>query len=208
MNDKVQEEIRKVYDFHRKRKAPGIPLGVLMVDMAYELLDGLYPARDSYTLNALCETRVCLPDAVQVLTGCTYANKYLRLDAAGNGRYALVLYNRETSIGFRVFVDVGRIDGAKYPYLKSFFEKTRDYNLKTRDEYSSETLREIYSAGRAILSWRKVKVNLPAKDDLALAAICRACGESFLVQPGCVPPEKCPYCVSVDAGDAVFTILE
>jgi len=210
MDARISEDIKKVYDFHRKKSAPGIPLGVYMVELAFELLDGLYPDRNSYVLNALCETRVCLPDAIQVMTGCTFANKYLRLDAIKNGRYALVLYNRDTSIGYRVFVDLKKIDGEKFPNLLAFFKKTRDYKVRSRDEYSKMTLEEIYAAGRSILSSMKVRVAIPAKDDIAPALTCEACGESYLVEGNAADAaqKKCPYCVSAQKGNAPFSILD
>lgn len=209
-----QERLKPLVDralaFHVKN-APGLIMGVYMVDLALELLDGIYPDRSSYTLNAICETRVCLPDAIQVLTGCTYGNKYLRLDAAGNGRYALVLYNRETAVGFRVFVDVAKIDPGEFPELHAFFKKTRDYSKKPRQQFSSDTISEFYRAGRSIFSCRKVKVNLPSKDPLEPASICTSCGESYLIPPRAATMRedgKCPYCVSLSSGAAPFEILE
>ena len=59
--------LEMVRDFHGY-VAPGMVLGGFMVDLAYKHL----PEGDHY--DALCETRACLPDAIQVLTPCTIGN--------------------------------------------------------------------------------------------------------------------------------------
>jgi len=208
--ERLKPQVEKTLNFHVKN-APGVVIGVYMVDLALELLDGLYPDRKSYVLNALCETNVCLADPIQVLTGCTFGNKYLRLNAVDNGRYALVLYNRDTSLGFRVFVDLKKINGEKFPELYAFFYKTRDYSSRSRSLISKATIEEFYRAERQIFSCQKVKVNIPAKDDLVPAAVCRNCGESYLVTPAKKKSGQnlCAYCEALAAGaDLLFEILE
>ncbi|HOD42866.1 MAG: FmdE, Molybdenum formylmethanofuran dehydrogenase operon [bacterium ADurb.Bin243] len=207
--EKLKPLIEKTLGFHVKN-APGVIMGVYMVDYAYELLDSLYPDRDSYVLNAICETRVCLIDAIQVLTGCTVGNKYLRLDALDIGRYALTLYNRDTALGFRVYMDLGKIDKNVYPELFAFFNKSRDYKSASRSTLSEKTIDEFYKAERSVLSFQKVKVNLPAKDDLAPAAVCAICRESFLI--ACsddLQNPVCGYCSKLAQNKAVpFQITE
>ncbi len=207
--ERLKPQVEKTLKFHVKN-APGVVIGVYMVDLALELLDGLYPDRKAYVLNALCETRVCLADAIQVLTGCTFGNKYLRLDAIDNGRYALILYNRDTATGFRVFVDLKKINPEKFPELHAFFYKTRDYSSRSRNDISKATIEEFYRAERQIFSSRKVKVNVPAKDELIPAAVCGKCGESYLVAAK-VSSEAdfCGYCEALAAGRAIpFEIME
>lgn len=50
------ERVRTFHDF----AAPGVVIGGIMVDLAYQYLpeEGLF--------NALCETPKCLPDAIQI----------------------------------------------------------------------------------------------------------------------------------------------
>lgn len=206
MNERLKKDVERILAFHVKN-APGVIIGVYMVDYALELLDGVYPDRDSYTMNAICETRECLPDPIQVMTGCTLGNKYLRLHAVENGRYALVLYNRDTSTGFRVYIDVTKIKREKYPQLFAFFNKCRDYKAVTRKELSRLTIEEFYSAGREIFSYQKVKVNIPAKDEQLPAKICSSCGESFLVS-GPFNGDLCDYCDDLKNGQSVpFEII-
>ncbi len=207
--EKLKPAIDKILAFHIKN-APGVIMGVYMVDYAYELMDSLYPDRDSYTLNALSETRVCLIDSIQVMTGCTVGNKYLRLDALDIGRYALILYNRDTGSGYRVYMDINKIDKDKYPQLYAFFNKSRDYKSASRKKLSEETISEFYRAERSVLSYQKVKVNLSAKDDIVAAAICVSCGESFLVSSDTlVDKPMCSYCGRLALGRFVpFTVTE
>lgn len=207
--ERLKPAIDKILAFHIKN-APGVIMGVYMVDYAYELIDTIYPNRDSYTLNALCETRVCLIDSIQVMTGCTVGNKYLRLDALDIGRYALILYNRDTGCGFRVYIDINKIDKDKYPQLYAFFNKSRDYKSASRKKLSQDTINEFYLAERSVLSYQKVKVNLPAKDDVVAAAICASCGESFLVSTDTAPDKPlCSYCGRLARGQFVpFTVTE
>ena len=207
--DRLQPLVSKTLSFHVKN-APGVVIGVYMVDYALELLSGLYPGRDSYTLNAICETRVCLADPIQVLTGCTFGNKYLRLNAVDYGRYALILYNRDTAVGYRVYVDIQKIDGGKYPQLFAFFNKSRDYKSASRSALGEETIREFYCAQRSIFSYSKVKINISAKDAVEPAAICSTCGESFLTSaPSISESPVCEYCSRLASKDSVpFEITE
>lgn len=209
--DRLKPAIEKVLGFHVKN-APGVIMGVYMVDYAYELLDSLYPDRGSYTLNAISETRVCLIDSIQVMTGCTVGNKYMRLDALDYGRYALALYNRDTGIGFRVYMDLAKIDANKYPQLHAFFTKSRDYKSASRSQLSDETMKEFYAAERSVLSFQKVRVTLPAKEKLVPAAVCSSCKESFLMADGRTDTENgplCEYCRRAAKGESLpFHVTE
>jgi formylmethanofuran dehydrogenase subunit E len=52
--------------------APGVVLGGVMVDLARRQLP------PEVLFDAVCETRHCLPDAVQLLTPCTLGNGWLK----------------------------------------------------------------------------------------------------------------------------------
>ena len=66
--------------------APGLVIGVKMVSLAMARLP-----RD-LIFDAFCETRSCLPDAVQLLTPCTIGNGWLRI--VDLGRFAVALYDK------------------------------------------------------------------------------------------------------------------
>ena len=184
----LENEVKRTYDFH-KRPAPGILIGCYMVDLALEKL-GL----PSGKLNAVVETDVCLADSVQVMTGCTAGNKYLRIKPE-YGRYACTLYDRDTKKGVRVFVVVGNIDNNKYPNLYAFFTRTRDEKILSDMEYraavNEKVKAEFLLLKREALSYERITVNLPTKEKVNPAAVCPSCGESF-VAPGA--SGTCLYC--------------
>jgi len=69
------------------REVPHVPggrlvLGAFMVDLALEKLG----AKPGDRLYAVSESPKCLPDAVQVITHCTYGNHRLRVINTGRSR--------------------------------------------------------------------------------------------------------------------------
>jgi len=172
-----QDWVEDIFAFHTKR-APGIPIGACMVDYALELLGSI-----NGTLNAVCETDWCLCDPIQVMTGCTFGNRYLRIED-DLGRYALTLYDRDSGDGIRVFVDVEKIDSQKTPELFKFFHRTRGSEVENggpaRKASNRKVIEEFMTMKREILTAEPVKVLKTGKDPIPPARICESCGESFL----------------------------
>lgn len=81
----------RVEEFHGYR-SPGILLGGIMVENALRELGS--------TTNAVTETVVCLPDAVQLLTPFFIGNGFLQI--LDWGKFALTAYDRTTLKGVRV----------------------------------------------------------------------------------------------------------
>ncbi|MBF0551205.1 MAG: formylmethanofuran dehydrogenase subunit E family protein [Deltaproteobacteria bacterium] len=145
--------------------APGVILGGFLVDLALEELSppGLY--------DVIVETRNCLPDAVQLLTPCTFGNGWLKEFATG--RFAITVYDPETLLGARAFVDLAKL--ATFPLLYDWFLK-----LKTKQEISSpDLLRTMKQAYRAILSTQRVVLLAAMPKIKSGRLICRLCGESL-----------------------------
>ena len=88
------EEVRKFHGW----VAPGVLLGGFMVDYALELVGKEVEA------DAIVDTRFCLPDAVQLLTPCTFGNGWMKV--LDWDKFALSLYDKKTREGFRVRLDV------------------------------------------------------------------------------------------------------
>lgn len=84
--------VRMVTSFHGQ-PAPGLLVGGRMVDLAVRRLPG------GILFDAVCETRNCLPDAIQLLTPCTICNGWLRV--LDWGRYALTLFDKSNGEGVR-----------------------------------------------------------------------------------------------------------
>lgn len=179
MTDSQFEEIvERVYKFHTKR-APGIPIGVAMVQLAQEKLGKVDK------LGAVAETQVCLSDAIQFLTGCTIGNKYLIMKDQ-IGRYALTLYDRTNGEGIRVFVDLEKIDEKTMPETRKFFLRLRDPELRKDNQARSASakiiVKEFLDAGRDIFGWQKIKVRQYKKGPVYPVKICASCHESFIYQ--------------------------
>ena len=90
--------------------------------------------------DAVCETRNCLPDAVQLLTPCTIGNGWLKV--VNVGRFALNLYDKYEGKGVRVFMDPVKV--ADWPEINTWYLK-----LKPKKEQDSALLLEANPGGRA-----------------------------------------------------------
>jgi len=155
-------------DFHTY-PAPGLLIGVFMVDYAVELL-GAVPGEKLY---AVSETNKCAPDPLQVILNCTSGNHRLRIIPIG--KFAITV-NRPSAEpftdGIRVFVDPGKID--RYPVIKTWFTNDPSFSKKTMGQHLVD---EIFFAGRDILSAEKVRVQVTPKQQWQ-SARCRVCGET------------------------------
>ncbi len=176
-NKEFMEIAEKVWAFHTKR-APGIPIATEMVLIAQRELG-------EKKIAAIAETRACLPDPIQVLTGCTIANGGLKMyDEIG--RYALTLYNRKSGKGVRVYVDMNKIDKDKMPETYKFFTRTRDPELRTNMELrkasGEKVVEEFLAANRDIFTFQHVTIKDPGKLPVPPVAICEKCKESFTVR--------------------------
>lgn len=188
LDDTLENYLRKVADFHGCfQKAPGIVIGCYMVEYAMELLGDVRGA-----LNAVVETRVCLTDCIQVMTGCTVGNKHLKLHDH-IGRYACTLYDRDTKRGVRVFLDVSKIDKERLPELHAFHTRSRNPKVLTdmtvRKSSGQRVVEEFLLVKRDVLSFEHVRVKLPAKEPMLPSVPCRSCGEPFLFSGK--PEEAC-----------------
>ena len=192
LDDTLENYLRRVADFHGCfQKAPGIIIGCYMVEYAMEALGEIRG-----TLNAVVETRVCLSDCVQIMTGCTLGNKHLKLHDH-IGKYACTLYDRDTKRGVRVFLDLAKLDAAKFPELRRFHTRQRDPRVLTdmaiRKASGQRVVDEFLSVKRGVLGVEAVRVNLAAKDAMLPSVPCRTCGEPFLTTAP-APEARCPPC--------------
>jgi formylmethanofuran dehydrogenase subunit E len=173
-----EQLIEKIFAFHHKR-APGIVIGVDMVELALEKLG---PIKER--LNAVCEGQSCLIDVLQVMTGCTYGNKYLRV-INNLGRFALSLFDRFDGRGIRVSVNLKKIDSQKTPEMAKFFTRTRSKDVKeggqARIDSALKIMAEYAGLQDSILEWEPVHIIDYKKPPMYPADICNSCGETFLI---------------------------
>lgn len=163
----LQDQFTRCMTFHTVT-APGLFIGVFMVDYALELL-GAHPGERLY---AIAETYKCVPDPVQVMAGCTFGNH--RLQVIPVGKFALTM-NRPsyspTVEGVRVYVDAKKLK--EYRVLNAWYTHSPGFNSETM---IYPLIDEILKAGRGILSHQRVRVKVPPKQTWKSVS-CSACGE-------------------------------
>ena len=173
----LDDYLSGVEKFHGNR-APGILIGGFMVDLAMRNL----PPGEFH--DAICETAVCLPDAVQMLTPCTTGNGWLHV--LDFGRFALTLYEKSGGEGVRVHLDAAKLE--RWPEIKTWF-----FKLKPKKEQDLRViLDQIAQAGDAILTLQKVRVDPKSlqRPKLGAIAVCPACGEAYPARDG----DQCQAC--------------
>jgi len=160
----LKECLQKVERFHGW-KAPGLVLGIFLVDRARTLLG------DGVEFDAIVESRHCLPDAVQLFTPCTIGNGWMKI--LDWDKFALSFYDRRSRQGWRVWLDLHK--ARRYPDLHRWYMRT----VPKKQLPLEVLLPVIIEAGPAVLSeapiavtryYRRIK-----KGDIA---VCPICGEA------------------------------
>ena len=177
-NYSFEDFCERVRRFHGS-PAPGVLIGGYMVELARRWLP------EDVLFEALCETRVCLPDAVQLLTPCTFGNGRVRVVHVG--RFALTLYDKATGKGVRAFVDAGKLSA--WPEIRSWFMKEKPKS----EQDNGRLLAEICDAGHTILGVRPVRVELGrlGQKKIGPVRLCPGCGEAYPALDG----EVCGGCI-------------
>jgi formylmethanofuran dehydrogenase subunit E len=182
-----EEYLHLVKSFHGTL-APGLLIGGFMVDLAMKHLP------EGEFFDAVCETPVCLPDAVQILTPCTIGNGWLSV--VSFGKFAITLYEKYGGRGVRVYLDTGKLN--QWPEIRDWYLKK-----KKKNEQNSELLfAQIKDAGHGLFSIQHVQVD-PEKvrrKKMGPVAVCPVCREAYPTRDG----EKCRSC----QGDSPFTKIK
>lgn len=176
----IEDYMHMVKSFHGN-VAPGLIIGGFMVDLARNHL----PSEVLY--DAICETRTCLPDAVQLLTPCTVGNGWLKV--IDFGRFALCLYDKYQGDGVRVFLDSDKVEN--WPVVRDWF-----FKMKPKKDQDPEQLRDhIIDAGAKILTLQEVRVDSSflGKNGKGAIAKCPVCSEAYPVKDG-------PSCLACQGG--------
>ncbi|MBF0406843.1 MAG: hypothetical protein HQM10_05795 [Candidatus Riflebacteria bacterium] len=180
---------RRITEFHTK-DAPGLEIGVEMVDCALDLLGKVHDK-----ILAVVETSACLVDVVQIMVGCTTGNKYLQA-LTNLGRFAVTLYDRKDGRGVRVSVDLSKINKEKTPEIHNFFNRKRaievETNMELRKASGALIKKEFKTIGRELFRTEKVNVKTFGKPPILPAQVCNKCEESFLAKNK--TDEMCEFC--------------
>ncbi len=176
-NYSYDEYLYLVKSFHGSL-APGLIIGGFMVNLALKSLP------EGEFFDAICETPVCLPDSVQLLTPCTIGNGWLTV--LPFGRFAITFFEKYGGEGVRVHLDLAKMEN--YPAINTWFLK-----LKTKKEQDPERLLdEIRVAGEDLLSIQRVRVQPESvrRKKMWAYAKCRICGEAYPAHHG----DSCMAC--------------
>jgi formylmethanofuran dehydrogenase subunit E len=171
------EEFLEVVESFHGHSAPGVLMGGFMVTYAMEGLP-----RD-ILVDAISETPICLPDAIQLLTPCTLGNGWLKV--INLGRFALSLYEKYEGKGVRVFMDPAKLNGKKE--IRNWLFKLVPKSEQDRDRL----IAEIRDGGRSVLGISHVRVKPQHLGKTKRGAIsnCTKCGEPY-------PENDGPVCLA------------
>jgi formylmethanofuran dehydrogenase subunit E len=184
-----EEYLQLVKSFHGNL-APGLIIGGFIVDLAMKNLP------EGEFFDAVCETPICLPDAVQILTPCTIGNGWLSI--VNFGRFAVTLYEKYSGKGVRVYLDTQKLES--WPEVRDWYLKKKNKNEQDKELLMAQ----IKEAGHKLLSVQKVQVE-PEKvrrKKLGPVEICPVCGEAYPSKDG----EKCRNCQGETPYSEVTTV--
>ena len=166
-----EEYLQLVKSFHGNL-APGLIIGGFIVDLAMKNLP------EGEFFDAVCETPVCLPDAVQILTPCTIGNGWLSI--VNFGRFAVTLYEKYSGNGVRVYLDTEKLEA--WPEVRDWY-----FKKKKKNEQDKELLMaQIKKAGHELLGvqWVWVEPEKVRRKKMGPVGICPVCGEAYPLKDG------------------------
>lgn len=181
----LQDYFRRCIDFH-SYAAPGMLIGVFMVDYALESL-GKKPTDKIFVTS---ETNKCLPDPPQVIMHATAGNHRLRILPIGKFALTLTPFSeKEYAEGVRVYVD--RVKLERHPAIALWYANSPDFKAR----YSMRQLiDEILDSGRDILSKECIRMKVSPKKKWH-SATCSLCGED--VPEDLLEGDSCAGCRSL-----------
>jgi len=184
INTKLEGYIQSTVDLH-SYPAPGVLIGAVMVDYALELLG----ATPEEKLFAVCETPKCLPDALQAIAHCTVGNHRLQVLPIGKFAITINVSSKEPAVdAVRVFVDPRKLEN--YTIINTWFTNSPAFNKLTM---ATSLMEEIFTAGRNILSFERVRVKTSQKQKWN-SVTCPECGD--MVPDYLLVNNKCAACGS------------
>ncbi len=146
---------------------PGIVLGVRMCLVALKRLEIADPNKHKRSLVVVAETDRCLPDAIQLVTGCRLANRTLKLRDMGKMAATFVDLTTNRAIRVAARESANERSATEYPELDRLEALARAYRT-----FPDEELFRV--------DW--VKVQLQPEDVPGIhfqRVICEQCGEGI-----------------------------
>ena len=172
----IEECLNTIQQFHGW-KAPGLVVGLFMVDLAIARMG------KGVEFDAIVESRHCLPDAIQLFTPCTVGNGWLKI--VDWDKFALTFYDRHHLNGHRVWLDLQKTK--HHPLYHGWFMQT----IHKKDFDNNVLLDAIITAGRSVLSETGVTMtDLFQRNKKGIIWVCSFCGEAYSADQGA----RCAVC--------------
>ena len=178
-------------DFHF-HPAPGILIGVYMVDYALSLLH----AQPTDKLYAVSETTKCLPDALQVIVHCTSGNHRLRILPIGRFAIAMNRFTDDNVVeGVRIGMDPSTLKDT--PALDAWFANSPTFE---KHSMKKQVVDEILKKGRNMLFYERIRIPITQKEkwETGFCSVCHEPVPSYLFEDGI-----CPGCGSLKYYDKI-----
>lgn len=165
--DLSYEEYKDTIKAFHGTVAPGVLLGGFMVNLAIENLP------KNILFDVICETKTCLPDAIQLLTPCSVGNGWLKI--LDLGRFAAVFYDKYTGVGVRISLDRSKLE--QWDEIETWFLKR-----KPKDQQDTDRLfDQMFDAGTSLFSIEPAKVHKEylKKKKMGKTVVCPICDETY-----------------------------
>ncbi|GAB5046090.1 FmdE family protein [Thermodesulfovibrio sp. TK110] len=151
--------------FHGHR-SPGLVLGMRMVQLIYKKMGDMPKGKKIF---GIAETRMCLPDALQIEAQTTTGNK--NLIVYNYGKLALSIVLRENGEGYRVSLKKEAIDASAR--IKKFLLREGKLSHEERDKLIEDFL----NLDEKYFKIEKIRIRLPQRDEQQEIVECTECGE-------------------------------
>lgn len=172
----IEECLDTIQQFHGW-KAPGLVVGLFMVDLAMGRIG------KGIEFDAIVESRHCLPDAIQLFTPCTVGNGWLKI--VDWDKFALTFYDRHHLNGHRVWLDLQKTQ--QHPLYHGWFMQT----IHKKDFDNNVLLDTIIAAGKSVLSYTAVHMtDHYRRNKKGVIGVCASCGEAYSADQGA----RCAVC--------------
>ncbi len=156
-------------------RSPGVILGLKMVDIICKRFNGEPKGK---RIIGIAETKMCLPDALQIAVQATVGNK--NLIVYNYGKLALSIVLKESGLGYRVSLKKDAINVS---------ERMRKFLLregKLSQEETDQLIKDICNLDEKYFNVEKIRINLPPNEEQLEIEECCECGElqprNFMLQ--------------------------
>ncbi len=151
--------------FHGHR-SPGLILGLKMIEILYRKFPDLPKGK---RIIGIAETKMCIPDALQIGSQATAGNKNLLI--YDYGKLSLSIVRRENGQGYRISLRKEAIEASER--IRKFLLREGKLSQEDRDRLIEDFL----NLDDKYFKIEKIHVNIPPRDEQLEITECPNCGE-------------------------------